>query len=113
MRSDRSRMDMSKRIEEIDILKGMGIILVICGHLAIPYVFLRVIFTFHMPIFIICSGIVFKEEKLKNNILHMLKAYLITGSLETVILGFLEKRSFEEWRFALASLMAGGGIAGI
>lgn len=99
---------MSKRIEEIDILKGIGIILVIVGHLSIPYVFLRVIFAFHMPVFIICSGIVFTEKKLKNNILHMLRAYLITGLFETAIIGGIETRPLYECRLALVSLMAGG-----
>lgn len=48
-----------ERISSIDILKGIGIILVMLGH-ALPHdSFVRtLIYTFHMPLFFWCSGLV-------------------------------------------------------
>lgn len=54
----------SKRIEAIDIAKGIGIFLVVIGHFinmnSYPG---RVIYSFHMPLFFFLSGICFNEKK--------------------------------------------------
>ena len=56
---------MNKRIEYIDIAKGIGILLVVLGHNSIkiehPIVF-RVIYSFHMPFFFLLSGLFFNSE---------------------------------------------------
>jgi fucose 4-O-acetylase-like acetyltransferase len=41
----------SNRIVSFDILKGGGILLVILGHIQIPYMLKTVIYSFHMPLF--------------------------------------------------------------
>ncbi|MEO8354988.1 MAG: acyltransferase family protein [Chloroflexota bacterium] len=50
---------MSKRIEYIDIAKGIGILLVVMGHndfaVVSPYAY-KVIYSFHMPLFFFLSG---------------------------------------------------------
>lgn len=53
-----------KRINYIDIAKGIALFLVIWGHL-IPYttITFRVIFSFHMPLFFILSGMSLDIEK--------------------------------------------------
>ena len=51
------------RAQWIDIAKGFGIILVVWGHL-IPSDAKRLIFMFHMPLFFIISGILFRESEL-------------------------------------------------
>lgn len=43
----------------IDIMKGIAIILVIVGHLQIPDFFHHVIYSFHMPLFVIVSGYIY------------------------------------------------------
>ena len=64
---------MSNRIKWIDACKGIGIIAVVLGHLAISYnstgfyaeystlldALIRVIYSFHMPLFFVLSGYVF------------------------------------------------------
>lgn len=49
---------MQQRNITFDIMKGIGILLVIVGHLNLipmdPY--RRIIFSFHMPLFLILSG---------------------------------------------------------
>lgn len=49
-------MDHNKRIEWIDAVKGFGMILVILGHMTIPELVRRCIFSFHMPLFFFISG---------------------------------------------------------
>ena len=56
---------MTKRIEYIDIAKGIGILLVVMGHndfgLVSPF-FYKFIYAFHMPLFFFVSGMLFKSE---------------------------------------------------
>lgn len=54
----------SNRVEWVDIAKGIGMILVIIGHLSVPYTDLW-IYTFHMPLFFFLSGTVFSGKKYK------------------------------------------------
>ena len=58
---------MSGRNEYIDIVKGLGILCVYLGHsfysATMPW---RVIFAFHMPLFLIVSGWLYKPEKEQN-----------------------------------------------
>lgn len=49
--------------KEIDVLKGIGILLVILGHLKVPHDLSKFIFSFHMPLFFFISGFVFKSKK--------------------------------------------------
>lgn len=60
---------MKKRIDWIDVAKGVLIILVIIGH-SIKYNsdLYRFILSFHMPLFIILSGITYKIPNSKNQI---------------------------------------------
>lgn len=57
----------SKRIEAIDIAKGIGIFFVVIGHFinmsSYPG---RVIYSFHMPLFFFLSGICFNEKNMQH-----------------------------------------------
>lgn len=68
-----------KRLEYIDAAKAIAIILVIIGHCywidAIPR-FGRVIYSFHMPLFFIISGLFWKKLDLKSAFSKYSKAYL-------------------------------------
>lgn len=52
-------MDINKRIEWIDISKGLGMLLVIAGH-TIALKYSSILYTFHMPLFFFLSGLVAK-----------------------------------------------------
>ena len=55
---------MKKRLEWIDLAKGIGIILMIIGHMpSIPSAVHNWIFSFHMPLFFFLSGYMFKKKK--------------------------------------------------
>ena len=51
------------RITWLDTAKGIGILLVILGHMAIPEKLSIIIFSFHMPLFFFISGFLFNENK--------------------------------------------------
>lgn len=67
-----------KRILSIDILKALGIWLVVLGHMPLTNRELtNVIFSFHMPLFFFCSGFLFhycQDQKayLLKNVKHLL-----------------------------------------
>lgn len=62
------------RIDEIDIAKGLGIILVILGHLfpADSDIVSR-IYSFHMPLFFILAGCVIRDNRISNSFRDSLK----------------------------------------
>lgn len=53
---------MEKRENWIDVLKGVGIIFVIIGHVSLSSEFSRWIYTFHMPLFFILSGFLWSRS---------------------------------------------------
>lgn len=53
----------SKRIKWVDVTKGYTIILMVAGHSALPPMIQWLIFSFHMPLFFILSGITTNWEK--------------------------------------------------
>ena len=74
-------MSNSKRNEEIDIIKAIGIICVVAGHSSAPMP--KIIFLFHVAIFFIASGFFYKEsysetfKDVKNFIIKKIKSLWI------------------------------------
>ena len=54
---------MSGRIEWLDLAKGMAIFLMVCGHTSIPGNVSNWIWSFHMPLFFLVSGMLFFPER--------------------------------------------------
>ena len=50
------------RYDYIDIMKGIGIVLVVLGHRRIPKNLHRFIYAFHMPLFFFISGYLFNQK---------------------------------------------------
>ena len=66
-------MSPAQRIEWIDNAKGIGIILVIIGHIHFcPSSLKTFLCAFHMPLFFFLFGVTFKKEKY-NNALELLR----------------------------------------
>lgn len=63
------------RLEYIDILKGIGIVLVVLGHITKDRELFQFIYAFHMPLFFIVSGYFLHEKK--NFIISQAKSLLI------------------------------------
>lgn len=51
----------SHRDISIDIAKGIGILLMVIGHLKIPIELHQFIYMFHMPLFLLFQGICFSQ----------------------------------------------------
>ena len=60
-------MKETKRLDEIDILKSFGIILMIMGHIGFGDQFDFYIHSFHMPMFYIISGHLYKKSNITFN----------------------------------------------
>ena len=56
----------TKRIEWVDITKGIAIFLMVCGHTSIPQSVSNWIWSFHMPLFFLISGYLFKIPERKS-----------------------------------------------
>ena len=59
-------MTLIMRDKSVDILKGIGIILVVVGHANCPQTLRDIIYSFHMPLFFICSGFFFSLTDTDN-----------------------------------------------
>lgn len=57
-----SNLNPQKRIEWIDLAKGIGMILVMLGHAKMPSYLVKFIYSFHMPLFFFLSGCVFSDK---------------------------------------------------
>lgn len=73
------------RIEYVDIMKGIGMILVIIGHTWMPLGSKYILNSFHMPLFFLISGYFFKPAKsflavLRKNTKKLLLPYFLTAS---------------------------------
>lgn len=68
-----------KRFDEIDILKSIGIILMIMGHIGFGEIFDHYIHAFHMPMFYLISGFLYRKSNLcfKSFVLKMSRSLLI------------------------------------
>lgn len=73
------------RDSTFDVMKGIGIIAMIIGHLQIPQMLGNFIFAWHMPLFFIVSGYFYKpypiKEYTKKNLVSLVIPYLITATL--------------------------------
>jgi len=56
----------NKRFEILDIAKGIGIFLVVFAHVNYTPFLLAYIYSFHMPIFFVFSGMLFNRDKYDN-----------------------------------------------
>lgn len=57
-------MELKQRDSSIDIIKGIGIILMVCGHAEFPL--RHFIYLFHMAVFYIASGYLFDTNKISD-----------------------------------------------
>lgn len=69
----------NRRIEWIDIYRGLGILLMVAGHVGFGSVFDKVIHGFHMPMWFFISGYLFQPGKrnLTGTIKHRAKKLMV------------------------------------
>ena len=98
---------MAKRVEYIDIAKGIGILLVVMGHndfgLVSPF-FYKFIYAFHMPLFFFVSGMFFKADVpflvlVRRRFNSLLKPYLVI-----ILIIYVMTLSFTKVNFDMATV---------
>lgn len=107
---------MSKRIEYIDVAKGVGIFLVVLGHNQVKNslpALADFIYTFHMPMFFLLSGIFFRANigffpLLRRRFHTLLQPYLVTILMMYLTAFFFSETSLDTilrhlWKAAYAS----------
>ncbi len=99
---------MTQRIKEIDIAKGIGMILVIVGHINASEYLTRLIFCFHMPLFFFLSGVVHKRGNIKKYFQQLIVPMLIWGFIDLVIYSLCYSLPLNEFLIQLRNLLLGG-----
>lgn len=92
----------SERIEWVDIAKGIGIILVILGHsVQFGGTVHNLIFSFHMPLFFILSGVVYRFRDNRTFLNKKLKGLLVPYIIFSII-GLVISMIIPSWRSGLS-----------
>lgn len=85
------------RVEWIDVAKGIAIILMILGHcISIDSWFRLIIFSFHMPFFLIVSGYFYKRTNFKIFIKKQVQGLLIPYCI-AITIEYTLKIIFQNW----------------
>ncbi len=84
-------MSSTNRIHHIDVLKGIAIFLVVFGHTIREAESLVFIYSFHMPLFFIISGLFFNEKKFQSfgDVLKKKARTLLLPYVTFYVLGYL------------------------
>lgn len=93
MRVEQSRIE---RLSWLDILKGIGIILVVIGHIYSNRTVSNWLYSFHMPLFFLAAGWVYKEKTvitdIKRRIQTIVVPYFSFGLLVLLYWQVIERR---------------------
>ena len=72
-----------------DVMKGIAILLMVVGHCPVSHLLSRFIYSFHMPLFFLLSGMFFKSGgfgvDLQKGFRRLLVPYLLVGTLVVLI----------------------------
>lgn len=75
-----------KRLNWVDVAKGVGMLFVILGHcVAFNSKIHKLIFAFHMPFFFLLSGVVYKDDSVQSIIRRRLKSLIVPYMLFCVL----------------------------
>lgn len=107
-----NRTDLHTRIEWVDISKGIGILLVVLGHIWIIGKGIVYINSFHMPLFFFLSGYLFNLEKVDgfkhlaiSRVKSILVPYFSFSFITYLYWVLIERRFFERKITPLSALM--------
>ena len=59
------------RVDWIDLTKGIAIFLMVCGHIGLPGALSNWIWSFHMPLFFLMSGLLYIPCQSRLLIFHL------------------------------------------
>ena len=78
-RAEQSRAEQSRaeRLSWLDVLKGIGIILVVIGHIYSDQTVFNWLYSFHMPLFFLAAGWVYKEKPILTDIKRRIRTIVV------------------------------------
>lgn len=89
-------MTKESRLTALDSLRGFGILLVVLGHTSQTSGLVSWIFSFHMPLFFIISGMLFHErqflDSFKRKAIRLLVPYVFFGTVTLAYWALIERR---------------------
>lgn len=98
---------MKKRVIELDILKGFGIILVVLGHNSPPHFLNVLIYAFHMPLFFFISGYIFNgQDNIYKKFQSLIVPFYFIGLL-SYLLWILKQAIFRSDEISFISPLIG------
>lgn len=81
--------DMKQRLAEFDVLKGIGMLLVVLGHTTISLPLTYIIYCFHMPLFVTVSGYFYHTQEpvayLKKTFMRLMVPWMFFAFLNILI----------------------------
>ncbi len=83
-------MKKSNRVQYIDVARGIAIILMIVGHALNPGLARNIIFSFHMPLFIVLSGFFYKDRSFKEEFKTLFFKLFIPTAIAIFILCMIQ-----------------------
>lgn len=90
-----SNIQPGNRISWLDILRGIGILLMVYGHINYKIPVYNWIYSFHMPLFFFAAGVVYKSHPVIKDILHraltILVPYIFYGIITLLYWYFAER----------------------
>lgn len=66
-----------QRLDEFDLMKGFGILLVMLGHAPVSAISHVLIYNVHLPLFFFVSGVFYRQRTLKDQIVHDFEQLII------------------------------------
>lgn len=104
-----------KKINWVSVLKGIGILVVVWGHMATPLT--PFIFSWHIPFFVFISGFFIKEDNFLNNFKkdakRLLLPFIVFSLFPLVIIEPLKRLLFPDYPFILRNINYWEEIKGI
>lgn len=101
----------SARLAWIDVLKGIGIILVVTGHVYSNQIIYRWIYSFHMPLFFLAAGWTYREKSflmdIKRRVQSIVIPYISFGLLILVYWQLIERNFRESTEMNFVSALRG------
>ena len=101
----------SNRVEWMDVLRGIGMLLVILGHVSEQEKLVEWIYAFHMPLFFFISGWLYRKQPIKKCICRKTASIVVPYLSFGVIL--LVYWTFVERVFRPSNLSAWQGLLGL
>ena len=90
-----------RRDDSFDVLRGIGILLMVMGHIGFGEVFDKYIHGFHMPIFFFVSGFFFNTKNgFASYFIHQMKTIILPYALFTLLCQPLHYFYTGEWSFS-------------